>query len=78
VKYLIEHRLRFGEPDTLSVLRSALDDAPEAAYVGTDAAPSADVEWFTSDTPRALVSIIQNDWPYSGKAIYLLDIASVG
>ncbi|KAK0188092.1 hypothetical protein F5146DRAFT_1207953 [Armillaria mellea] len=54
VNYLLNFRLQWGQPDTLSLLTSALDDK------SLDAPP-----YFTTDIPPEYISIIQNDWPYS-------------
>lgn len=75
VNYLINYRLQWGKPDTLSQLKSALDDASDTAVpsgdsssANGDAHPSP--TYFTADTPPELISIIMNDWPYSGTSIY--------
>ncbi|KAJ8518416.1 hypothetical protein ONZ45_g4506 [Pleurotus djamor] len=73
VDYLLNHRLQWGKPDTLSLLPSVLhdsafaseepgrpDDEPLTRPIPDDAPP-----YFTVDTPRKYISIIQNDWPYS-------------
>ncbi|KAH9948866.1 hypothetical protein B0H21DRAFT_689339 [Amylocystis lapponica] len=76
VNYLLTHRLQWGKPDALSLLRSVLD-GPAASVISNistdgprrpgelppipDNAPS----YFTADTPPELISIIMNDWPYS-------------
>ncbi|KAH7927789.1 hypothetical protein BV22DRAFT_250690 [Leucogyrophana mollusca] len=79
VDYLINHRLQWGKPDTLSLLPSALDDQPPiTGNPDLHFAPSHDVhrlppipkdapEYFNADIPPTseLISIIQNDWPYS-------------
>jgi hypothetical protein len=64
VDYLTTHRLQWGKPDTLSLLPSVLD---VSAALPPPAAPGAPPPaYFTADTPAELISIIQNDWPYSG------------
>ncbi|KIJ62564.1 hypothetical protein HYDPIDRAFT_30170 [Hydnomerulius pinastri MD-312] len=70
INYLLNHRLRWGKPDTLSLLTSALDgQQPERAFLenGHDI-PSAAPEYFKADISfnSDLICIIQNDWPYSG------------
>ncbi|CAA7262916.1 unnamed protein product [Cyclocybe aegerita] len=69
VKYLMNHRLRWGQPDTLSLLTSELQDdrfveAPNSDGTNrpTDGEPPAYFSW---ETPSKYLSIIQNDWPYS-------------
>ncbi|KAJ3814049.1 hypothetical protein F5876DRAFT_86690 [Lentinula aff. lateritia] len=62
VNYLLNHRLQWGKPDTLSVLPSAFRDEPDNPTRGSDA--NVPPPYFTSDTPDKYVSIIQNDWPY--------------
>ncbi|TFK33006.1 hypothetical protein BDQ12DRAFT_615970 [Crucibulum laeve] len=77
VNYLLNHRLQWGQPDTLSALKSALDDPLE---IDTGRAPPVvdpsipkqlpplpedAPKYFTFETPREYLSIIQNDWPYS-------------
>ena len=85
VNYLLNHRLQWGKPDTLSLLASALDKLHHSArindqLVATTLMTSAEVlvvkdlppvspnapEYFCMDIPAEYVSIIQNDWPYSG------------
>lgn len=84
VNYLLNYRLQWGRPDTLSLLTSALDK-PQSNGVNGDATntpaslmtdpaavgqlpllPPDAPAYFTSDTPAEYLSIIQNDWPYSG------------
>ncbi|KAJ3513495.1 hypothetical protein NLJ89_g2917 [Agrocybe chaxingu] len=69
VKYLMNHRLLWGQPDTLSLLTSELKDnrfveAPnsDGANGSTDTGAPA---YFCWETPSKYLSIIQNDWPYS-------------
>lgn len=79
VNYLLNYRLQWGQPDTLSVLRSSLDERPaQKATNGTT--PSLDPKtpgklpplpadaprYFRADIPPELLSITMNDWPYSG------------
>jgi len=66
VKYLLEYRLQWGKPDTLSLLKSAIvDNDANNLNDGASYQKSGDSEYFKSDTPPSLISIIQNDWPYS-------------
>lgn len=81
VTYLMNFRLQWGKHDNLSLLPSALnagEPEPEAVPV-TDhavdphirkvlpALPENAPRYFTADTPSEYISIIQNDWPYSGE-----------
>ncbi|KIM89469.1 hypothetical protein PILCRDRAFT_813408 [Piloderma croceum F 1598] len=90
--YMLIHRLRWGQPDTLSLLRSSLDQpainrpgsqgrvscngdsqkpplntTPEASTNDSKlpVIPADCPSYFTANTPPGLISIIQNDWPYS-------------
>ncbi|OAX41395.1 hypothetical protein K503DRAFT_735631 [Rhizopogon vinicolor AM-OR11-026] len=77
VNYLINRRLQWGKPDTLSLLPSALDDntrPEEASHISPSKSdqplpplPPDAPEYFKADIPAdsELISIIQNDWPYS-------------
>ncbi|KAH7914256.1 hypothetical protein BJ138DRAFT_434967 [Hygrophoropsis aurantiaca] len=78
VNYLINHRLQWGKPDTLSLLASALHDRYPVQPDDPSVTKSQDTqllpplpkgvpEYFTADiSPTSeLISIIQNDWPYS-------------
>jgi len=77
--YLRRYRLQWGKADTLSKLpsRLSLPVATENGDVGFGevTAPSSDLPpippgtkpYFTADIPSQLVSIITNDWPYSGR-----------
>jgi len=83
VNYLYNHRLQWGQPDTMSLLGSALDDKqPPTGEVDPAGAalpvslkerkvlPPIPVDappYFTADSPTELISIIQNDWPYSSQ-----------
>ncbi|KDR82448.1 hypothetical protein GALMADRAFT_237773 [Galerina marginata CBS 339.88] len=69
VNYLIDHRLRWGQPDTQSLLKSFLEDHSSSNGANgvslaenSSATPPA---YFTWETPKLYISIIQNDWPYS-------------
>ncbi|KAH8831495.1 hypothetical protein DL96DRAFT_1667768 [Flagelloscypha sp. PMI_526] len=66
INYLTNHRLQWGKPDGLSKLKSELvedDQVYEVASISPE--NSITHQYFTADTPRSLISIIQNDWPYS-------------
>ncbi|KAF8195406.1 hypothetical protein BJ912DRAFT_875993 [Pholiota molesta] len=69
VNYLTDHRLRWGEPDTLSLLKSSLEVDPLFPVISPSVAgakPSQDPPaYFSCETPSQYISIIQNDWPYS-------------
>lgn len=64
VDYLLNYRLQWGKPDRLSLLPSKLDCVETEAEPLPEDAPLPD--YFTADIHPSLVSIIQNDWPYSG------------
>jgi len=64
--YLLKHRLRWGQPDRLSVLKPykrSIDEIP--IFHDPDSLPIPTVDYFRADTPPHLISIIVNDWPYS-------------
>jgi len=64
VNYLLNHRLQWGRPDTLSLLTSTVVDS---RFVSPSKFEVADPPpYFTWETPTKYVSVIQNDWPYSG------------
>ncbi|EJC98832.1 uncharacterized protein FOMMEDRAFT_95368 [Fomitiporia mediterranea MF3/22] len=63
VDYLLNYRLQWGRPDRLSLLPSQLDYVEIPLCELPEDAPIP--EYFTADTPSSLISIIQNDWPYS-------------
>ncbi|RDB17946.1 hypothetical protein Hypma_000964 [Hypsizygus marmoreus] len=72
INYLMNHRLQWGRPDTLSLLPSTLrnDEAaispPCSNVPGTlPPIPTDAPNYFSCDTPPEYISIIQNDWPYS-------------
>jgi hypothetical protein len=88
--YLRKHRLQWGKADTLSKLPSRL--LPPVAtdmngYVssgkvalldsGLPQIPPGIKPYFTADIPLQLVSIITNDWPYSGGLHFLACNASL-
>ena len=65
--YLLKYRLRWGQPDRLSVLKpfkGTIDEIP--ILNDPDSLPIPAVDYFRADTPPHLISIIVNDWPYSG------------
>jgi hypothetical protein len=78
VNYLLKHRLRWGQPDTSSVLKSGLH-----YNTGSTTEPSKSVSrpditipissvippYFSWETPSQFISIVQNDWPYSGNIL---------
>ena len=73
VKYLLNYRLLWGQPDTIAILRSSLDAAPVASDVPPKPhagelpplPPNAPTH-FVAGTPPELYFIAMNDWPYSG------------
>ena len=65
--YLLKYRLRWGQPDRLSVLKPYKGSIDEILIIDdSDSLPIPAVDYFGADTPPHLVSIIVNDWPYSG------------
>lgn len=69
----MNYRLQWGKRDTLSLLTSALDvDEPELPLPNgnnKNLSPPICIDapkYFTHNAPREYLSIIQNDWPYSG------------
>ena len=82
--YLIKYRLQWGKADTLSKLPSRLsipvvtvekDDVGHGMIPllpsGLPPIPPDTKPYFTANIPLQLVSIIMNDWPYSGGSICL-------
>ncbi|PPR03508.1 hypothetical protein CVT24_006996 [Panaeolus cyanescens] len=73
VNYLTNYRLRWGERDTSSLLTSSLEEGPltvpsepnNAEPLSGDSQPQSVPPYFCWETPKKLISIIQNDWPYS-------------
>jgi hypothetical protein len=64
----LRYRLQWGKPDRLSLFRSALHedhDSQSTVPNGVAGRVSPPLH-FTANTPRQYLSIIQNDWPYSG------------
>ena len=77
VNYLLSYRLQWGKHDTLSKLSSRL--GPPAPHSHTKSArheptlpsvPEGAPNYFTADINPELISILQNDWPYSGVFLY--------
>lgn len=75
MKYLLKYRLQWGKRDARSLLKSTLD-IPDTllSYKDVVVGPSGELpplpgnapSYFKADTPPELISIIMNDWPYSG------------
>ncbi|KAJ7486183.1 hypothetical protein B0H11DRAFT_2017292 [Mycena galericulata] len=79
VNYLMNFRLQWGRPDTLSLLGSAIHDEgmstpPVLERLSTEdltvmrtlpPLPADAPAYFSESTPPQYISIIQNDWPYS-------------
>ncbi|KAG9315947.1 hypothetical protein JVU11DRAFT_3601 [Chiua virens] len=65
--YLVNHRLQWGKPDTLSLLTSGLDDRSIAVEQNGERELYPTPDYFKADIPfdSELICIIQNDWPYS-------------
>jgi len=64
VNYLLNHRLQWGKPDTLSLLTSTIEDTTFTDHVNS--VEGDPPRYFSWETPARYLSIIQNDWPYSG------------
>jgi hypothetical protein len=65
--YLLKYRLRWGQPDRLSVLKPYKGNIDDISILDDpDSLPIPTVDYFRVDTPPHLISIIVNDWPYSG------------
>jgi hypothetical protein len=64
VNYLKTYRLQWGKPDKLSLLPSSLSFPEPVGNIVNDVKLPP---YFTADAPRSYISIIRNDWPYSGK-----------
>lgn len=84
--YLRSYRLQWGRVDALSKLPSRLSspvgdvDYREITLLesGLPPIPPGSKSYFTADIPPQLVSIIMNDWPYSGKrACFVIDSSFV-
>ena len=82
--YLVRYRLRWGMPDALTKLPSRLFSPTVTAEKGNIGSRNISVlasglppippdakPYFTADIPSQLVSIIMNDWPYSGRCTRL-------
>ncbi|KAF8547456.1 hypothetical protein OG21DRAFT_1517363 [Imleria badia] len=67
VNYLLDYRLQWGKPDTLSLLTSVLDDQTIVATENGERGLYPTPKYFKADIPfnSELICIIQNDWPYS-------------
>jgi len=67
VNYLMNHRLRWGQPDALSLLKSDLvPNIAEPLHSDiTIPISSVNPPYFSWETPSQFISIIENDWPYS-------------
>lgn len=83
MNYLNTYRLQWGQPDTKSLLRSTYDDpispSVDSEAVAAETKPTFVAEsptHFNADTPSELISIILNDWPYSG--VFSSGISSSG
>lgn len=86
VNYLLNYRLQWGKQDTLSILPSRLFSSQPKDALSTTTEPSNPLNkdktpvlppipdnappYFTADTPPELISVIMNDWPYSGTLSY--------
>ena len=77
VNYLLSYRLQWGQPDTISLLRSSLDpttepNTPAASenktrpIVELPPLPPDAPAYFHADMPKELYYVAMNDWPYSG------------
>jgi hypothetical protein len=67
VNYLRNYRLQWGKPDRLSLLPSIILDNVDTSEQPARTNSDLDVPtYFKADTPPELISIIMNDWPYSG------------
>lgn len=67
VDYLLKYRLQWGKPDALSLLHPLLENRPTPNDPAHSAVHAPDIHpYFTVDTPEELISIVRNDWPYSG------------
>ena len=73
--YLRSYRLQWGRVDTLSKMPSSLSSPVDDVNLrevtllesGLPLLPPGTKPYFTAEIPLQLVSIIMNDWPYSGK-----------
>lgn len=79
--YLRSYRLQWGRVDTLSKMPSCLSSPVDDVNLGEvtllesglPPLPPGTKPYFTADIPLQLVSIIMNDWPYSGKPAVVVD-----
>lgn len=69
----MNHRLRWGQPDTLSLLKSNLlvhssinEFQKSLAHPDASSISLVVPPYFSWETPSEFISIIENDWPYSG------------
>lgn len=58
--------MQWGKPDTLSLLKSQLEEPARPTKGLEEQSSSESKTYFTADIDPELISIIQNDWPYSG------------
>ncbi|KAF7314621.1 hypothetical protein MKEN_00935800 [Mycena kentingensis (nom. inval.)] len=71
VNYLLNHRLQWGKPDTISLLGPPFPadlgavNSPLAQLPPTPAGLDLAPPYFSSAAPEEYLSIITNDWPYS-------------
>ena len=82
VNYLLNHRLRWGQPDTLSLLKSDVrNNLKNSTAEPHESVSHPDITmpisfmippYFSWETPPQFISIIQNDWPYSGNIFTIL------
>ena len=69
--YLLKYRLRWGQPDRLSMLKPYRGSVGEIPIIeDPHLLPIPAVDYFRADTPPHLISIIVNDWPYSGMSSF--------
>ncbi|RPD62635.1 hypothetical protein L227DRAFT_544227 [Lentinus tigrinus ALCF2SS1-6] len=73
VNYLMTYRLRWGQPDTIAIIKSSLDfitpanatSVPVKRIEELPPIPPDAPTHFVADTPPELLFIAMNDWPYS-------------
>ncbi|PFH49948.1 hypothetical protein AMATHDRAFT_4425 [Amanita thiersii Skay4041] len=69
INYLLNHRLQWGRPDTLSILSPSHNLAKNfengPSRKGLPTLPADAPRYFTADVPPEYLSVIVNDWPYS-------------
>ena len=73
VNYLRNYRLQWGQPDRLALLPSILNIPEEQSATvpvphngGLPPIPIDPPPYFKADMSPQLISVIMNDWPYSG------------